>query len=1785
MHRLKSVRLTVATLCLCLSPSIPAGVSPAIAESEIAADFRNQRQKLIAQENEAQTPPNYVATEQTGEQSQANPKFPQLCQNLHSVHKLGHLVRVTALTVTPDGELLITGDKSGVIRIWNLKMGELVQTILAYLGEEIGSISISPDGKTFVSHGAGTYSRTDEMAIKVWNLKTGELLRTLKDSARSKLVIFSSDGKMIIAAGGIDDGKIRLWDFQTGELVRTMAGHSFGVESISLTPDGQNLISRGSNVVNNSVQAEETRIWNLQTGELIRTNTNVPTTAAEVTRDVLSPDRQMFVRAENSGITLFNRNSGSPLCSLPRREVGIITAFSPDGQKLIVAGGDWKHGNVEVLQFAPNLNPPQQNISNTEIERLNRLGLEKLRRRQFYSAFRTFWQLFEMQQKRGDRLGQGQALYHMAEASYGSCQLGWGGCFDGGYYEEYYKLAIPILKESGDQARVANALSNLGKPAAGARGTDSYSLPFLQEALEIRRAIGDRQGEWDTLISIGAFYIQSNQAARGQEFFKQAIALGKKLNSRTGERDTLIKIGLAVPNIQKQIFEQALKIDRARGDRKAEAATLSKIGKLEGALKIYREIGDRKAEANILTRIAHSKFEKFEHKDESHLIKSLEQILAIRRSVGDRAGEAEILHSIGQRYRPLGYQKASNKISPQVMKQEAQKAIKLFQKAVSLYRNIGDLMAEGAVLIDLADVYRLDGQYALALDTYQRVLGIRQKVGDSVYEEIVLYRIGLMHHRLQQYPQALEAYQKAVSICQEIGTDCLYSRQLISFNENIQDILNNIGEVYLAQAHYTKALTFFQQTTGNDIYRAFTNIGLAYDGMRQDSQAFTFFDMAIKARKCAGYGDGARVDATLVEAIRFYALYDEWMASDTNQCNVFDSQAFAGRAEIYRKRGQYSNALEDYRKALKLFTDFGMQDQQAAIFNNIGVVYKSLGDYPKALKAYQQALAIRKELKDKLGEATKLNNIGEIYRNQGQYTQALESYRQAFAIFEALELPQPADAIYWGSSNRDRTCWNCYGNGYSDATLGESVATRNTHFRKASALHNMGVVHDELGQYSEALKFYAQALVIRKNIEDRAGEAATLNNMGLVYQEQQQYSTALKYYQNSLALRRTAEDRPGEATTLNNIGLVHEKLGQPALGIEPIQQALAIFRELGDKANEGNTLDSLGTIYTSLGQFDKALQAYQQALGLLRETGNRPIERVTLSHVGDLFKQQNQPELAIAFYKQSVNLTETIRDELRSLPREQQESYTQTVIGTYRNLAALLIQQGRLPEAHAVLELLKLRELSQFTREAGINSPGISLAKIEEDALNSILKQFTTLGNFAQELAKCEQTKCSNLKQLEQQRDTLFTAVNRELKQQRALLAKHFSTEVSTLTPEKLNLEARRIVNAQPGTVLIYPLVLKDKIQFLLAVKTGDGAVTFRPFETQVTAEQLFKTIQTFRQQLGETTIVGTPKTDLATVQATSQKLYSWLIKPLEAELSNPAIKHLVFAPDSTTRYIPLAALHDGKRYLIDRFTISTITAAIQTDTEARTPRPTGQQPMLLAMGASTFQNQSPLPNVPAELDAITKTNQTKDRQGIYPGSKFLDQAFDYKALKDALKKNLEKKTYRILHLATHGAFKAGRPEDSYLVPGRGNNLTTELIEQLGNAGLGTIHLVVLSACETAVGDRASDGIEIPGISYYFLKDGVDSVMASLWNVNDASTALIMQQFYKHIAAGMTKAQALQTIQQDLINSKFTAKDAPKRSSEADIRVTAAPGSRASRSANFAHPYYWAPFILIGNSL
>ena len=251
-----------------------------------------------------------------------------------------------------------------------------------------------------------------------------------------------------------------------------------------------------------------------------------------------------------------------------------------------------------------------------------------------------------------------------------------------------------------------------------------------------------------------------------------------------------------------------------------------------------------------------------------------------------------------------------------------------------------------------------------------------------------------------------------------------------------------------------------------------------------------------------------------------------------------------------------------------------------------------------------------------------------------------------------------------------------------------------------------------------------------------------------------------------------------------------------------------------------------------------------------------------------------------------------------------------------------------------------------------------------------------------------------------------------------------------------------------------------------------------------------------------------------------------------------------MFSLDRSTRYVPLAALFDGEDYLIEDFTISTILSAGLTDLNDRLA-PSVQNNPVLAMGLSdAVDGQAPLPNVPLELKAIVGD---RGQGGIFPGSSFLNRQFSLDTLEDNLI------DHRILHLATHGIFTSRRPQDSYILMGTGERLTIPEIQTLED--LSGVHLVTLSACETGLGGPTEDGLEVSGMSYFFLTSGAKSVLASLWSVSDASTSALMQNFYQSLSQGqITKSAALR---------------------QAQLQVLATPG--------FEHPFYWSPFYLVGN--
>ncbi|PZO39622.1 MAG: hypothetical protein DCF19_13645 [Pseudanabaena frigida] len=794
----------------------------------------------------------------------------------------------------------------------------------------------------------------------------------------------------------------------------------------------------------------------------------------------------------------------------------------------------------------------------------------------------------------------------------------------------------------------------------------------------------------------------------------------------------------------------------------------------------------------------------------------------------------------------------------------------------------------------------------------------------------------------------------------------------------------------------------------------------------------------------------------------------------------------------YNSLGQYQKAIDSYQQALAIFKQVGDRNSEARSLNNLGLTYNYLGQYQKAIDLYQQSLAIQKQIGDRNGEALSINNLGLAYNNLGEYEKAIDLYQQSLAIRKEI-----------GDRNGEARSLNNLGAAYNN--LGEyekaidlyqqalaifkQVGDRNG---EARSLNNLGAAYNNLGEYEKAIDLYQQALAIFKQVGDRNGEARSLNNLGAAYNYLGQYQKAIDFYQQSLVIQKQIGDRNGEATSLNNLGLAYNYLGQYQKAIDFYQQSLVIQKQIGDRNGEATSLNNLGAAYNYLGQYQKTIDFYQQSLAITKQIGDRNGEARSLNNLGFAFNKLSQPEISILFYKQAVNRYETIRKDIKKLGKEEQQSYTNTIASGYRALADLLIKQDRVMEALQILDLLKVQELEDYLKNIKGNdrtSQGIRLLEPEK-AISSQLLNFSL-----------EQT----------------PELNRKL-----------ASQIQQIPKSEINKVPEYLQKIPQGSVLIYPLILSDRLEIIL----------FAPNTLPI-----HRTVPIKKEDLEELALVmrvylRDPKN--SNIKDYSKQLYDVLIKPIEDDFKQTKATTILYAPDGQLRYIPLAALYDGKQWLVEKYQISNLIAYSLSDFS---PKPkTAPNILAGAFGGKKGEikfGQNGLPATITEVREIAKS---------LPNSTTLEEnAFSRQATETQLKQ------HNILHLATHAEFNSGSPDNSRIFFGNGDILK---LNEITDLSLQNIDLIVLSACQTGVG-KLGDGVEILGFGYQVQKAGAKTAIASLWKVDDAGTQALMDAFYQTLPQGnLTIAEALQQSQVKMI-----------------------------RSSQYNHPAFWSAFFIIGNGL
>jgi len=372
------------------------------------------------------------------------------------------------------------------------------------------------------------------------------------------------------------------------------------------------------------------------------------------------------------------------------------------------------------------------------------------------------------------------------------------------------------------------------------------------------------------------------------------------------------------------------------------------------------------------------------------------------------------------------------------------------------------------------------------------------------------------------------------------------------------------------------------------------------------------------------------------------------------------------------------------------------------------------------------------------------------------------------------------------------------------------------------------------------------------------------------------------------------------------------------------------------------------------------------------------------------------------------------------------------------------------------------------------------------------------------------------------------------------------------------------------GAVALYTLVYKDSYILILITPKYRRAYT-----VEISATDLAQKITDFRKQLKN------PKMD---PRPLAEELYN-IILPEQArqELTEAKAVTLMWHLDGPLRYLPLAALYDGQQYLVEvyRNTLFTVASLLNLGNTAQS-RWKG-----LGLGTSkarTIGNETfpPLDSVPAELGGIIR--QGDETEGMIPGQRYLDESFTWEAMQKSLH---VKGSYTLVHIASHFSLEPGNSSRSFILTGSGDPISLEQISLKDNL-FGGVDLLTLSACETAYSSGTdADGREIDGLSIIAQQKGASSVIATLWSVADTSTALLMREFYRLLEEqSLPKAEALRLAQLAMLKGEIM--DIPSGQSERGRSVRGkSGGGRKKFSADpekpFAHPYYWAPFILMGN--
>jgi len=1262
-------------------------------------------------------------------------------------------------------------------------------------------------------------------------------------------------------------------------------------------------------------------------------------------------------------------------------------------------------------------------------------------------------------------------------------------------------LALNRYRKIGDRLMAARARLALGKVEKD-RARMKSALEHGGKALTEFRVLSDKRGEAGALRLISHVYFRQGFVQKALEYAQESLAIAKQINWNEG----MIRARVILAEIH------------------------TRLGEVDFAWKLLKEAlegggKDRRTRGRV--RLAVARF-RLKREASSKALKAGQAARKDFKETGDIRGMADCDNLMGRVHELQGDRK---------------KALELFQEALKGHRTVWDRYGEGSDLTALGIHFKNLGDHDKSLSYFRKADDLRKRIGDRRGHAAALANIGnLLKHR-SQIPEAQKSLEQALRIYREL-----------SDKKGEADILTNLANVHAAGRSHSlaieklnKALELHREVYDiRGVATDLAGIGRLYLERGDLANAATHLEEAAKANKRINNPRGdvailaelAMVEGAKRNTGRALSLLNRALklARKTNDARAISS-IYLKKATLLKDTGSFEKALSLLSETLEMMRRQGDRQGELWALGEKGIVQVKMENYESALEDLHRAVELRAELGLPPGRSRDLDfHLGEIYEGFKDFEQALEHYHKALAMAQITGTDTVLGRIY------DR----------------------------------IGNIYYQIEEYGKAREFFQDALRVHTETDSVAMQKSELIRLGDIMSKLGDSEAALKYQIRALTLTRETEDGQTEGRILTRIGTLYQVLGRPRTAMDYYRQAMEKRTEIGDRRGVNENLLQIALVTSILGDFESAVSNLKRAFEISHRSEDRSMLWKAYFIMGRTLQGRRRLGEALESYRKAITILEAMEADIIEESDEDNFIFGGKTALFETTLRVLMKLARKDPEgaydAQALRIVEKLKAAAFHNELARTNVAGFSDVPrellVKEKSLKLSLRKLNA--RLAAELTKVstDQGEVEKLIKERRAREGLFMKL-------KARLVREYPAYAALMYPRPVSVHQLQKQVVDPDEAILEFLVTRSRT-YLFAVDKR----RFYTYSIDYAHKDLQRDVHALLRPLYRS------DTQASWDPSVAYRLYSRLIKPVEYFLAGK--KAVMVIPHGPLASLPFEILvsssaHSGKRfwsvtdrptYLVEKYAFAYAPTAsllsylrtrerqgkpgwnlvafgdaVYPNGETKTELNRGAEKLLTAFtgasGGTKGPSLRPLPGTRKEISEIAK---------IMGGPV---QAYFGAQATETLFKKADLSRYGYIHLATHGVLvgSAGklRQQPAIVFSLHGDKENDGFL-QLGEVfGLKfNCDLLVLSSCLSPGKNSPLNSDGLMGLSRAFLFAGADSVILSMWQVNEESTARLFIKMYDNLQK-VSKAEALRRAKIALVKSRATS-----------------------------HPYYWGPFVLMG---